>query len=158
MFVKHMRLGRDPEMKTTQKGTKVVNISAVYDTYVNGENVPTWVNISLFDKQAEFLTKYGKKGYVFKFSGDIWLNEFERQDGTKGKGLNMVADSVKFSEVRTGSQNNSNSNSGSNNNSSSNQSNNSYNNQTSSNSYEPSEAVSEGESIFEEFFNEGEGA
>lgn len=143
MFTKHMRLGRDPEMRKTSNGNKAVYISAAYDTYVGGENKTTWVNISLFDRQAEFIMKYGKKGYVFKFSGEIWTEEYDKRDGSgKGMSLNMLAESVKFPEVRSNNQSN----------------NNEVNNQSISS--EPVNSVEEdyGDSFFDDFFEEQEGA
>lgn len=147
-FIKHVRLGKDPELRVGENGSKSCFINAAYDVYVEKENKTTWINLVLFDKQAEFISKYGKKGYAFKVSGEVYMRQYE-YNGEDREQLTMLVDAVRFPEIRM-----------SNNNNSGNNSNNSDNNTSSSSNSNETNDTSTGneDDLFKEFFDESENA
>ncbi len=69
-------LGRDPELKYTDKGIAVVTLAlACTESYrdANGNNVDrtTWVNVVLWRGQAEIAGKYCRKGSTIAIEGRI---------------------------------------------------------------------------------------
>ena len=79
-------LGKDPEMKETKSGKKMVKMSIavsrrkkVGDSY---ENVTDWFNVTWWDKKAESLHKNFWKGKEILIEGTIQNNNYEK-DGQK---------------------------------------------------------------------------
>ena len=58
------RLGRDPELKTANSGTELVNFTVAVDRRAKkGEDKKTdWINCTAFGKTAAFINQYFKKG------------------------------------------------------------------------------------------------
>jgi len=69
-------LGRDPELRYTDKGVAVCSVAlACTESYrdVNGNNVDrtNWINVVLWRGQAEILGKYCRKGSTICIEGRI---------------------------------------------------------------------------------------
>lgn len=104
-FVKHMRLGKDVEVKTNANNNEFVTGSAAYDVYRGKDNTETvWINFIANGPQAEFLKKFGKKGSVLKFYGEITPGNAYKKDDKLVSTIQLSIDNVKFSEVRLGNQ------------------------------------------------------
>lgn len=82
------RLGRDCELRTTQSGDAVANLSLAMD-YRNGrEKATQWVDGALYGRQAETLAQYLVKGKLVCVTlDDVHIEEFQRRDGTEGTKL-----------------------------------------------------------------------
>lgn len=84
-FVGH--LGRDPDVRNTQSGTKVANFSiAVKDREkVNGEwqDTTEWVKCVAFAQRAEYLEQYANKGDLVVVTGKMKTRSFEKDGITK---------------------------------------------------------------------------
>ena len=82
------RLGRDCELRTTQSGDAVANLSLAMD-YRNGrEKATQWVDGALWGKMAETLTQYLVKGKLVCVTlDDVHIEEFQKRDGTEGTKL-----------------------------------------------------------------------
>lgn len=81
-------LGSDPVVKNLSNDKKVLNISiAVAETYKNkeGEVVKetTWINCQLWNKTAELLEKFTKKGSFIMFNGSLKFDNYETKEGEK---------------------------------------------------------------------------
>lgn len=82
------RLGRDPEIKYLPSGNAVANFSiAVSESWKNKatgekEGKTTWVNLTAFNKLAEVIGQYLKKGSKVFVSGRFGTREWEK-DGVK---------------------------------------------------------------------------
>lgn len=81
------RLGQDPETRYMPNGTAVTNISlAVGDDYKNkaGEKVEQteWVRVSAFDKLAEIMAEYLKKGSKVYIAGKMKTRKWEKDGQT----------------------------------------------------------------------------
>lgn len=70
-------LGRDPEIRTTQRGDKLTVFTlAVSDGY--GDNKKTlWFDCSVFGKRGEALASNASKGSKLVVSGDFSTREYE---------------------------------------------------------------------------------
>ena len=90
-------LGRDPEIKATPSGTKVVNFSIGYERGFK-DNVRTcWVNCVAFKDQAEFAEKYLKKGKNVRVSGEIDVRSWDdQQSGKKRYATELVVEKIQF--------------------------------------------------------------
>ena len=82
------RLGRDCELRTTQSGDAVANLSLAMD-YRNGrEKATQWVDGALYGRQAETLAQYLVKGKLICVTlDDVHIEAFQRRDGTEGTKL-----------------------------------------------------------------------
>jgi single-strand DNA-binding protein len=77
------RIGRDAELKETQSDTMIARVSVALNVYSKQERETTWVNATLFGKQAETLAQYLTKGSSVAMTGDLKLREFEGDSGTR---------------------------------------------------------------------------
>ena len=74
------RLGRDAELKYTPNGTPVCNFSIAVDVgKKNDEKITMWINCTLWNKRAEILAQYLKKGKQVAVEGNLepvrtWTN------------------------------------------------------------------------------------
>lgn len=93
-------LGRDPEVKELQSGTKVANLPvATTENYKdrNGERQERteWHNVDLWNRQAEIAEQYLSKGDTVFIEGTIRTDKWQDQEGndrytTKIRGLSMT--------------------------------------------------------------------
>jgi single-strand DNA-binding protein len=89
------RIGKDAELRETNGGTQVANFSVALNVYnkPGDDKRTTWVNATIFGKQAESLTQYLTKGTAVALSGDLVLRRYEGRDGS-GTRLDMAVNSV----------------------------------------------------------------
>jgi len=94
------RLGQDPDIRATQNGTQVANMSvATSERYKdkdgNKQETTEWHKVVAWARLAEICRDYLKKGSQVYFEGSLQTNEWEDKDGNKRytteiKALNMV--------------------------------------------------------------------
>lgn len=92
------RLVRDPELRETENGKKVSNITlAVPRSYKNseGEYDTDFLDITLWNSIAENSVEYVKKGDLLGVKGRISSKEVENDGITKNE-LVLVAEKVTF--------------------------------------------------------------
>jgi len=82
------RLGKDPELRTFEKGSKLATFSiATTDSYKNqkGEKVADtqWHNIVIWGKLADIAGKYLKKGSEVVIEGKLVHRSYETAAGEK---------------------------------------------------------------------------
>lgn len=82
------RAGRDPELRFTDDGKAVANISMAVS---KGKNIPPiWYEMTAWDKTAEILHSYVHKGNQFGVVGRIKQNEWQdRETGEKRSGMTI---------------------------------------------------------------------
>ena len=97
------RLGGDPEVKYTSKGTAVAKFTlATEDGY--GENKKTsWHRIVVWKANAENAGKYLSKGSLVYLEGQLGYNEWEK-DGVKRKDAEITAFNIVFLDSKPGGQ------------------------------------------------------
>jgi len=90
------RLVRDPESRTTHKGTSVVNLTIPVDTGYGDSKSTTWWKVTLFGKRAETAAKYLSKGKWVTVTGTPAVESFTKRDGTQGHSAVVSADGWDF--------------------------------------------------------------
>lgn len=93
------RLVRDPELKETNNGKKVSNITlAVNRTQKdsNGEYITDFIDIALWGNLAERTHEYCEKGDVIGIKGSIGSDLDELSDGKKFNRIKVMADKITF--------------------------------------------------------------
>lgn len=93
------RLTKDPELRKTNSDTAFVTFSLAVDNPVkeaDGTRGTLFIDCRIFGAQAESLVKYTRKGSKVAVDGSINQRNFFRQDGTKGKAIEIIVDSVTF--------------------------------------------------------------
>jgi single-strand DNA-binding protein len=86
-------LGRDPEMKTAGSGKSVCRFSvAVSDKGPKGEHTE-WFRCVAFDKTADIVAQYVKKGDPILVEGRLKTEEYEK-DGEKKTSTSVLVSRV----------------------------------------------------------------
>jgi len=89
------RLGQDPELRNTTTGKAVATFSlAVTDNY--NREVTHWLNVVVWNKQAENCSAYLSKGSLVGVEGRIQTRNYENKEGRKVYVTEVVADRVEF--------------------------------------------------------------
>ncbi|WP_174734294.1 single-stranded DNA-binding protein [Mesobacillus harenae] len=93
------RLTRDPELRYTQEGKAVANITlAVSRHYRNqsGEIESDFVHCTIWNKTAENTANYCQKGSVIGITGRIQTRSYDNQEGRRVYVTEVVAENVRF--------------------------------------------------------------
>ena len=100
-------LGNDPEMKFTQGGMAIANMSLattaskkVGDQY---EDVTSWHRVKAFGKLAEICGEYLHKGSQVYIEGRIEYGSYEK-DGVKHYTTDIIADEMRMLGPREGGE------------------------------------------------------
>jgi single-strand DNA-binding protein len=95
-------LTRDPEIRYTPKGTAVTEISLAVNRIYSGEDgekkeETTFVDVTLWARQAEIAGQYLKKGRPVFIEGRLQLDSWDdKQTGQKRSRLRVVAENLQF--------------------------------------------------------------
>ena len=98
------RLTRDPELRTTPTGRNVCQFSvAVNRTYTNasGEREADFINCVVWDKQAENLARYQKKGNQIAVEGRIQTRNYDDNNGKKVYVTEILASNISFLDAKS---------------------------------------------------------
>lgn len=93
------RLVADPEVKELESGKKVTNVTvAVPRSYknANGEYDTDFLDCVVWNNAAFNLQEFCKKGDLLSIKGRVETSLYEKEDGTKHKSTQIVADKVIF--------------------------------------------------------------
>lgn len=96
------RLTKDPDVRTTQSGTKVGNFTIAVNRNYKQEGKPTadFIPIVVWSKTADFVGNYFKKGMKVIVSGrienEIWVDDSEN----KHQVTKIIADEVDFADAK----------------------------------------------------------
>lgn len=99
------RLTRDPELRSTEGGKKVTNITlAIPRSYKNSEGVyeTDFVDCVLWTGIAENTTEYCKKGDILSVKGRVQTRTYENAEKEKRYVTEVVAEKVTFLSSRRG--------------------------------------------------------
>lgn len=94
--------GKDPEVKYTQGGSAIVNVSVAtnenWKDKNSGEQVEKteWHRIVIFGKLAEIAAQYLKKGGQVYFEGKIQTRKWQGQDGQDRHTTEIVANEMQM--------------------------------------------------------------
>ncbi|MFA5603624.1 MAG: single-stranded DNA-binding protein [Bacilli bacterium] len=93
------RLVREPELRETENGTKVTNITlAVPRSYKNtdGEYETDFISCVLWKGIAENTVEYVKKGDLLGVKGRLQTRSFQVDDSSKKQVTEVIAEKVTF--------------------------------------------------------------
>ena len=93
------RLAKDVEVKELESGKKVANITlAVPRSFKNadGEYDTDFIDCILWDAVAQNTSEYCHKGDIVGVKGRLQTSEYEKEDGTKIKRQEVVAEKLTF--------------------------------------------------------------
>lgn len=89
------RLVYDPELKTTKNGTNYLPIRIAVSRN-DKERTTDFFNCKAWNKTAEFIVKYFKKGDPIVIAGKMMPESYEKQDGTKVSEIVVVINEASF--------------------------------------------------------------
>ena len=97
---------RDPELRYTPSGAAVCSFGVATNHSIKKDDqwtdIPTFHNIVVWGKQAEYISNTVKKGMKVSLSGRIDNRQYDAKDGTKKYISEIVADTViPFTERKT---------------------------------------------------------
>ncbi|HZS06755.1 MAG TPA: single-stranded DNA-binding protein [Blastocatellia bacterium] len=95
------RLGQDPELRYTNGGNPVVNLSVASNRQKKGAegervSVADWFRITVYGRDAEVIAQYAKKGSAIAFNGRLQTESFVDREGQQRTSTCLVADSFEF--------------------------------------------------------------
>ena len=92
------RVTRDSELRQTPNGTAVTDVSVasnrIWSKNGDRQEEATFVDVTLWGKQAESLSQYLTKGRHVMIEGRLKLNSWETDEGVKRNKLTVVAENV----------------------------------------------------------------
>lgn len=95
------RLARDPELRRTQSGKAVTSFSIACSRDF-GSKETDWIDCVSWEKTAEFVNSYFKKGSAIILTGRLQTRAYEDKSGSKRKATEVIAEHVYFGESKAG--------------------------------------------------------
>ena len=99
-------LGSDPELKHTAAGVAILSISLAtsrqWKDRQTGEkrDHTEWHRLKLFDRRAEVLAQYGRKGSRVYISGELRTHKWTGQDGVERYTTEILVQDVRLLDGR----------------------------------------------------------
>ena len=95
------RLGKDPELRSTQGGSSVCNMTLATDESFtdrdgNKQQSAEWHRVTAFNKQAESCSQYLHKGSLIYVEGSLRTRKWQDQSGADRYTTEIKADRVQF--------------------------------------------------------------
>ena len=93
------RLTQDPELRYTSTGTAVASFTLAVDRMrknAAGERETDFINIVVWQKQAESCAQYLHKGRMAAVDGRLQIRTYENREGQKVRIAEVVAETVRF--------------------------------------------------------------
>lgn len=106
------RLTKDPELRYTQSGTAVASFTlAVNRSFANqnGEREADFINCVAWQKAAEFVSQYFKKGQQMALEGRLQVRSYDDNNGQRRWVTEVVTEKVEFVGSKNGGNSSSNS-------------------------------------------------
>ena len=87
------RLTKDPELRETSNGKPVASFTLAVDKFGEGAD---FINCVVWNKQAENLAKYQKKGGQIGITGRLQTRDYDDEKGNKRYVTEVIADSIEY--------------------------------------------------------------
>ena len=104
------RLVKDPELRKTASDISVATFTIAVDNAIkeqDGTRGSLFLDCRVYRDQADNVAKYTRKGSKVAVDGSLNQRNFVRQDGSKGKVIEVYVDSVTFLDPNPNRENNS---------------------------------------------------
>nr|DAK87171.1 MAG TPA: Single strand binding protein [Caudoviricetes sp.] len=98
-FIGLGRLTKDPELRSTHSGLKITSFTlAINRNFKNkeGNYDADFLNCQAFDKRAEFIEKYFKKGNMMAITARAQTRNYDDSDGKKRFVTEFIVEEVYF--------------------------------------------------------------
>ena len=89
-------LGKDPEVRTLENGTKVANFSLATTHKYKGNKETDWHNIVVFGKGAEIIEMFVHKGDRLYVEGRSRTRSWDDKDGNKRYTTEVLVDNFQM--------------------------------------------------------------
>ena len=89
------RLTKEPEERKTSSGKTVCSFCVAVNDDFNKDKT-YYLDIIAWDKKADFVIKYFRKGSMIAVQGRLTTRNWEDKNGSKHKAVEIVADAVSF--------------------------------------------------------------
>ena len=93
------RIGNELQLKKSQSDKSVISFSLAVTRSYNREETD-WINIVAWNRTAEVISQYGKKGALIGVSGRIQTRSYDDSSGKKVYVTEVVCDSVQLLESK----------------------------------------------------------
>ncbi|MCL2843901.1 MAG: single-stranded DNA-binding protein [Chitinivibrionia bacterium] len=102
-------LGRDPELKSTPSGAKVLEVSIATterfsDKSGNQQEQTDWHRIVMWNQKAEYVARSSRKGSTLYVEGKLRYRKFTDKDGNERTMTEILADNVTILAGRVASE------------------------------------------------------
>lgn len=99
------RLTADPELRQTATGksTTKITLAVPRKKYGDEEAKTDFINVQVWNKQAEFVSRYFGKGSAMMVIGSLQNNNYTDKDGNKHYDFVVLADDIQFGESKANS-------------------------------------------------------
>lgn len=94
------RLTADPALRHTQSNRPVTSFALAVDRSYGKEQQADFIDIVAWNKTAEFVCQYFRKGLLVAVEGRLQTRLWEDKQGNKRKSVEVVADRVHFTEPK----------------------------------------------------------
>lgn len=109
MFLNHVslwgRLVADPELRQTSSGDYSLRITVAVPrkTYGKRESKTDFIKVQVWNKQAEFVSRYFGKGSAILIIGTMQNNNYTDKQGNDRFETIVIADDIQFGESKANS-------------------------------------------------------
>ena len=100
------RLTKEAELKTFDSGKKNCKFSLAVNGY---KDEVSFINCTAWEKTAELINQYVKKGDRVAVDGSLKQSRFEDKDGNKRSAIDVIVNSIQFLTTKQESSNQTNS-------------------------------------------------
>lgn len=93
------RLTKNPELRYTQSGSAVASFTLAVNrrfSNQNGEREADFINCVAWNKAAEFVANYFKKGQQMALEGRLQVRTYDGNDGQRHWVTEVVAEQIEF--------------------------------------------------------------
>jgi single-strand DNA-binding protein len=97
------RLTKDPELHYTTNGKAVATVCIAVERNrknASGEKETDWINLVVWDKKAELLSKHFAKGQMLIADGSIQTRSYTDKDGNKRTAFEVVVGNIYFADSK----------------------------------------------------------
>ena len=97
------RLTKDPELRYTTSGKAVATVCIAVERNrknTSGEKETDWINLVVWDKKAELLSKHFAKGQMLIADGSIQTRSYTDKDGNKRTAFEVVVNNIYFADSK----------------------------------------------------------
>lgn len=94
------RITKDIELRTTQSGHKCVQFTLAVDKVVNKQKSADFINMVAWDKTAELINQYFRKGSQMGITGRLSTRNYQGKDGKPVYVTEVIVDNLTFCDSK----------------------------------------------------------